>query len=170
MHCSALQLARLSGFNPIITTASSNNAEYCKAAGATHVVDYRTVPFSTLPAEVSRITGEAPVSVVYAVTPCDEEVQPVAWSIVAPNGCLVTARPGLVGKSDAEIAEDGKYSVWPYGHPGNTELFGPDGLEFGRKMYAGIEKWLASGQLKVRLRSRCTLLKLTMVAVCSCIG
>ena len=34
-----MQWARLSGFNPVITTASLHNTELLKSHGATHVID-----------------------------------------------------------------------------------------------------------------------------------
>ncbi|KAG8772038.1 hypothetical protein FRC12_003273 [Ceratobasidium sp. 428] len=42
-----IQLARIAGFSPIVTTASSQHAEYLKSLGATHVFD-RNVDLKTL--------------------------------------------------------------------------------------------------------------------------
>ncbi|KAG8781432.1 hypothetical protein FRC12_021907 [Ceratobasidium sp. 428] len=42
-----IQLARIAGFSPIVTTASSQHAEYLKSLGATHVFD-RDVDLKTL--------------------------------------------------------------------------------------------------------------------------
>ncbi|KAI0247667.1 hypothetical protein BJV78DRAFT_1157062 [Lactifluus subvellereus] len=39
-------LAKLSGFDPIIMSASASNEDYCCAAGATHVIDYHSTPSS----------------------------------------------------------------------------------------------------------------------------
>ena len=39
-----IQLARLSGFSPIIVTASLSNEEYLKGLGATHVINYKKTP------------------------------------------------------------------------------------------------------------------------------
>ncbi|HEV7737525.1 MAG TPA: hypothetical protein VGO47_09170, partial [Chlamydiales bacterium] len=36
---SAIQLAKLSGFSPIATTASTHHTDYLKSLGATHVID-----------------------------------------------------------------------------------------------------------------------------------
>ena len=62
----AIQLAKLSGFSPIIVTASQRNADYCKKAGATHIIDYRETPYSQLSEAVAKITTE-PIEVVLSL-------------------------------------------------------------------------------------------------------
>ncbi|KAI5120694.1 hypothetical protein M0805_007657, partial [Coniferiporia weirii] len=57
----AIQLARLSGFAPIITTASPYDAEYLTELGATHIVD--------------RLS--------------EADTQAQAWDLLAPGGALV---------------------------------------------------------------------------------
>ena len=47
-----IQLARIAGFSPIITTASAQHAEYLKSLGATHVFD-RNVDVKTIQAASS---------------------------------------------------------------------------------------------------------------------
>ena len=59
----ALQLAKLSGFSPIITTASLKHVETLKSLGATHVID-RNVSGSALASEISVITQNAPIKYV----------------------------------------------------------------------------------------------------------
>ncbi|KAF8804120.1 hypothetical protein BYT27DRAFT_7243878 [Phlegmacium glaucopus] len=60
----SIQLVKLSGFSPIITTASLKHAEFLKSLGATHVID-RNVSASSVATEVSSITKDAPIK--YAV-------------------------------------------------------------------------------------------------------
>ena len=48
-----IQLSKLSGFNPIITTASLHNTDALKEIGATHVLD-RNLPSDALFAEIKR--------------------------------------------------------------------------------------------------------------------
>ncbi|KAG6811821.1 hypothetical protein H0H92_005680 [Tricholoma furcatifolium] len=50
-----LQLAKLSGFSPIVTTASLSNAKYLKSLGATHVID-RTIATSVQAEEIHSYT------------------------------------------------------------------------------------------------------------------
>ena len=52
-----IQFAKLSGFSPIITTASKHNETYLKSLGATHVID-RSIPLSELPQAVKAITDK----------------------------------------------------------------------------------------------------------------
>ncbi|KAH9919388.1 chaperonin 10-like protein [Fomitopsis serialis] len=58
-----IQLTKLAGFGPIITTASLRNAGYLKGLGATHILD-RNLPDAGLIAEVKKITS-APIKVVF---------------------------------------------------------------------------------------------------------
>ena len=62
----AVQLAKLSGFLPIITTASLKHAESLKCLGATHVID-RNICYSALASEIASITQNRPLK--YAVVP-----------------------------------------------------------------------------------------------------
>ncbi|KAJ7620444.1 chaperonin 10-like protein, partial [Roridomyces roridus] len=51
----ALQLARLSGFSTIITTASLKNSDWLKSLGATHILD-RTLPDAAVVDAISALT------------------------------------------------------------------------------------------------------------------
>ncbi|KAI0057358.1 GroES-like protein [Artomyces pyxidatus] len=136
----AIQLARLSGFSPIITTASARNEAYCKAAGATHVMDYNVVPYAELPAAVKAITG-GPVPFVYDAISLSES-QKASWETLAPNGFVVITLTPEVGKPGAE-AEDGKRTVWVFGMVHDEEH-----QEMGGRMYSKLTDLLASGVLK----------------------
>ncbi|KAI0092860.1 GroES-like protein [Irpex rosettiformis] len=143
----AIQLLRLSGFSPIIATASKHNEAYCKAAGATHVIDYHDVPYSDLPAAVKKITSE-PISVIYDAVALPD-VQKAVWEILAPNGSLASVAPPSFGK-DGERNEDGKLVSWVYGSANGPygSANGPYNYEFGKKMYVAITKLLESGDIK----------------------
>ncbi|KAI0057355.1 GroES-like protein [Artomyces pyxidatus] len=136
----AIQLAKLSGFGPIITTASPRNEAYCKAAGATHVIDYNTVPYAELPAAVRAITG-GPVPFVYDAISSSES-QKASWEILAPGGSVVITLTPEVGKPGAE-AEDGKRTVWVFGLVHQEE-----NQEVGGRMYAKLTEFMATGALK----------------------
>ena len=86
----AIQLAKLSGFSPIITAASLKNAEVPKYYGAMHVLD-RSLTNDALTAEVSKIAGE-PISLV-----CDAislaKTQAAGYALLALNMRLLTVLP-----------------------------------------------------------------------------
>ena len=133
-----LQLARLSGFNPIITTAAPHNADYCRAAGATHVIDYRATPYASIPAVVKEI-AKGPVGIIYdAVSTPDS--QRADWEILEPDGSLVvTLRPAV------DETRGDRWVVHTYGvarELGNEE--------FAREMYAALPDLLADGLIKAR--------------------
>ena len=108
----ALQLLKASGFSPLITTAQAHNEGCCKAAGATHVVDYKTTPYTELPAVVESIVGQTPVTLVYDAAAKGTNIP--AFSVLAPGGGMIsvfTPQVGERGKDD----EQGRRVVWIYG-------------------------------------------------------
>ncbi|CCM00612.1 uncharacterized protein FIBRA_02648 [Fibroporia radiculosa] len=82
----AIQLAKLSGFSPIITTASTHNTEWLVGIGATHVVDRNLSP-EAIRAEVAKITSE-PIEVIYDAVSLPD-TQNVAYDLLALGGCLI---------------------------------------------------------------------------------
>ena len=146
MSNQALQLAKLSGFNPIITTASAHNEAYCRAAGATHVIDYRTTPYPAVPAVVKDIAN-GPIEIIYDAISTPES-QIADWEILGPNGSLVLTLPPA---ADIPIErKDGQWVVLVYG-----AVRGYGNEEFGRKMYAALPGLLADGSIKVRYLPLC---------------
>jgi hypothetical protein len=134
----AIQLARLNGFSPIITTASVKHTEYLTALGASHVLS-RDLPAEALAAEIAKITTE-PLKVVFAAMLSPETV-PLAWSLVATGGQLIAGPMQGQGPKDGE---DGKRvaQVWGSPHyPGQAEL--------GRELYGRLTQLLADGSIKV---------------------
>ncbi|TFY54217.1 hypothetical protein EVG20_g9802 [Dentipellis fragilis] len=94
----ALQMLKLSGFNPIIVTASTHNEAYVRAAGATHFIDYHTTPYDALSGAVARITS-TPLPIVFDAIAHDD-TQQAAWALTAPGGWQ-SVSGGLDGISDA---------------------------------------------------------------------
>lgn len=89
----AIQLVKLSGFSPIITTASLKHAEYLKSLGATHVID-RSVSGSALASEIGTVTQNAPIK--YAVDSISlADTQQAAYDLVAPGGQVAVFLPIL---------------------------------------------------------------------------
>jgi len=133
----AIQLARMSGFSPIITTASLKNTNYLKSIGATHVID-RYLPFSALEREVQRITT-APINLIYD-TVSIRETQEAAWQLLAPQGRLVLTLPPVVNRQP----DDRRGVVLTNGNP-HTE----DNWETGRQLWLHLARWLEKGDIIV---------------------
>lgn len=132
----AIQLAKLSGFSPIITTASLHNRDYLLSLGATHVLDRNLSP-AALKSEVARITT-VPVTYAFdAVSVAD--TQQTAYDILAPGGKLVIGTPKTIKEADGS----GKKVVHTYGSfqvPHQRQL----GVQFMRE----LTNWLAEGKIK----------------------
>lgn len=156
----AIQLAKLSGFSPIIVTASQRNAEYCKAAGATHVIDYRKTPYSELPDAVAKITKQ-PIEVVYDAVTREDSV-PAGLRVLAPGGSIVVVLPQKAAKAGSRGA-DNKLLVFCYGNV-NVE----DNHALGTSLYSKLTALLEDGSIKVRgfLNYNCTFILNALIAQC----
>ncbi|KAH9917158.1 GroES-like protein [Epithele typhae] len=75
-----IQLARLSGFAPIITTSSLHHTDYLQSLGATHVLD-RRLPHETL-------IASAPFDVVYDAISVTDTLA-LGYALTAPGGDFV---------------------------------------------------------------------------------
>jgi NADPH:quinone reductase-like Zn-dependent oxidoreductase len=132
---SVLQLAKLSGFSPIITTASSHNASYVKSLGATHVID-RTTPLASA---MASITSE-PVGIVYDAI-SEEDTQSIAYDVLAPGGALIIVSPLTVKE---EKIEKSKHVALVLG-----TVHDPNQRALGVSMYQNLTVLLESGEVKV---------------------
>ncbi|KAI0029093.1 GroES-like protein [Vararia minispora EC-137] len=137
----AIQLAKLSGFDPIITTASKHNFDYCRAAGATHCIDYHATAYEQLPAAVAAITDK-PLGFVYNAIALSKESQDAAWAILAPNGTLAVTAPPLVGKAN-DVAEDGKRVAWMSA----SVHVGPH-QDMAKRMYGALTGMIERGDIQ----------------------
>ncbi|KAH7100757.1 GroES-like protein [Auriculariales sp. MPI-PUGE-AT-0066] len=139
----ALQLLAASGFSPLLTTASKHNEAYCKAAGATHVIDYKEVPYAELPAKIREIlqveSEEKSLAFIYDAA-CKDGSQEAAFSLLAPGGLMVTAQASTVGVRGKDD-ELGRRVIAPYGLPNEHE-------EFSTPMCASLTELFAKGVLK----------------------
>ncbi|KAF9233967.1 chaperonin 10-like protein [Melanogaster broomeanus] len=86
-----IQFAKLSGFSPIITTASPHNTDLLKHLGATDVIDRNDTPAS-FTASVARITGGHPISLVYDSV-AHEDTQQLGYDTLAEGGHIVVVLP-----------------------------------------------------------------------------
>lgn len=96
-----LQFAKLSGFNPIITTASPKHTDYLRSFGATHVFD-RKLPAPDLISEVRKITSE-PIEYIYDAVSLPE-TQKLAIDLLAPGGRLTVVLDPVVPATDKKIS------------------------------------------------------------------
>ncbi|KAI9061879.1 GroES-like protein [Trametes sanguinea] len=81
-----IQLARLSGFSPIVTTASLHNTELLKSLGATHVLD-RKLSSETLAQEACNIAG-GPFDVVFDAISLPETLV-AGYKATSPTGDFI---------------------------------------------------------------------------------
>ncbi|EJF58621.1 GroES-like protein [Dichomitus squalens LYAD-421 SS1] len=131
----AIQLAKLSGFSPIITTASPKNVELLTSYGATHVLD-RSLPQNALISEVTKIAG-GPVSLVYDAISLPE-TQAAGYALLAPNGKLLTVLPPTVTETT-----EGRSVVSVLG-----VIQRAPNVEFGKALLAQLPALLESGDIK----------------------
>ena len=92
-----LQFAKISGFSPIITTASIRHATALKSLGA-DVVLSRELSTDDLKQEISKHTSK-PIKLIYDAISL-ESTQRTAVDLLAPNGALVTTLPDVIGELD----------------------------------------------------------------------
>lgn len=96
-----IQLGRVSGFSPIITTASLTHTTLLTGLGATHVLD-RNLSTPELQASIAQITTE-PITLVYdAVSHSDTLEQ--GLEILAPGGQLADVSGTLFAPSAEALA------------------------------------------------------------------
>lgn len=97
-----LQLAKLSGFSPIMTSASVKNSDALKELGATHVLD-RNLSTESLKAEIAKITSK-PLELVFDAVSVG--TQQIAVDLVAPGGnVLVIMNPTVTPTEGKRIAK-----------------------------------------------------------------
>ena len=133
----AIQLAKLSGFTPIIVTASPHHSEYLESLGATHIID-RKISGAALASEVNNITQNAPIKyVVDSISSAD--TQQIGYDLLASGGKLVIFLDAAVKKSDDK---DIIRVLATSAHPPNVELL-------GALYHDNLELLLKEGAIKV---------------------
>ncbi|KAF7978889.1 hypothetical protein HWV62_44391 [Athelia sp. TMB] len=124
-----LQLAKLSGFFPVITTASPHNAAYLESLGATHVLD-RHLDSAALQKAIESITT-VPIDVIYD-TISEADTQKLAYGLLGANGTLILTLSASVGdKSDSKTVKNTAGNPFT---PGNGEILAG--------LYANLESYL----------------------------
>ncbi|KAG2128168.1 chaperonin 10-like protein [Suillus cothurnatus] len=131
-----IQLAHLSGFYPIVTTASPSNEDLVKSYGATHFFD-RNLSCKQLKAAISKVT-DSPIGVVYDTISLPE-TQVVAWELLADNGTLILTLPASVKEDEGR----GRKVVGTFGSP-----YAPQNHELCSSSWAAVEQWLSEGTIQ----------------------
>lgn len=129
-----MQLAKLSGFSPIITTASPRNKDLVLSLGATDFIDRN----ADVIAEVKKTTS-SPIEYVYDAVSI-QDTQNTGWDLLAPKGTLILV---LGGKVDLAKYKDKKV-VNPYGN-----VHAEPNRALGKELYGRLNGLLANGLIKV---------------------
>ncbi|KAJ7192629.1 chaperonin 10-like protein [Mycena pura] len=138
----ALQLARLSGFSTIITTASIKHESYLKSLGATHVID-RSLPDAEV---VKAVATLAPTLSVVFDTISTEETTAVGFAILKDSKTYSKGDKTLlqiipVPVPEAKSEGINVYMCWA------TSIW-PQYNALSREMYPHVEGFLADGTIK----------------------
>ncbi|KAJ2915219.1 hypothetical protein MD484_g5214, partial [Candolleomyces efflorescens] len=133
----AIQLAHLSGFNPIITTSSAKHEAFLKSLGATHVLD-RYTPLST---ERVRAITDKPIKYIYDAISLPD-TQKAGFDLLASGGQIATVlKPEPF--TEERGPKENKSAVWVIGAkklPHNVELL--------RNFWSHATELLEAGDLK----------------------
>ena len=133
----AIQLAKLSGFSQIVTTASLHDAPFLESIGATAVVDRKA---SDLRIELIKAAKGGPIDFVFDAISL-EETYNVAWDVLGPGGTLVLVLEATIDRAkypDKKIVDD---------IAGN--VYWPQRRTLGVSLYAALPKLIEAGAIKV---------------------
>ncbi|KAI0822577.1 GroES-like protein [Trametes gibbosa] len=136
----AIQLARVSGFNPIITTASAHNMTLLTSLGATHVLD-RSLPAETILENTHTLTSGAPLEVVLDAVSLPE-TQELAYNVLALGGALVVALPDVI---PSELKKPGDRKRVGFVR-GVVHL--PQNNTTGAELFKRVTGWLEQGLIR----------------------
>jgi hypothetical protein len=136
-HITAIQLARLSGFYPIIATASPSNEYLVKSYGATHVFD-RHLSGNQLRTAISKVT-DSPIGIVYDTISLPE-TQHIGWGLLEESGILILTLPAAVKEDEGK----GRKAIPTYANP-----HVPQNQELCRHSWVMVEAWLSGGVIQV---------------------
>ncbi|KXN81280.1 hypothetical protein AN958_05328 [Leucoagaricus sp. SymC.cos] len=130
----AIQLAKLSGFSPIIVTSSLKHETRLKEYGAGKVIS-RDVDLDTLRNEISNTTS-LPIKYIFDAVSAPQ-TQQMAHDILASGGYLQ-----LVQAPQATFSPDKNVKAT------RGIRFFPENLEAFKTLYSGLYELLANGHLK----------------------
>ncbi|RPD59714.1 GroES-like protein [Lentinus tigrinus ALCF2SS1-6] len=133
----AIQVAKYSGYSPIITTASLHNEVLLKSLGATAVVD-RKLPASAIISEVQKLAGNKPIEYVFD-TVSIADTQSLAYDVLAPGGTLLILLNDEI-PAEKKNAADNKRIVHGFGSARVSQ-----NREVGVQLFSRLTEWLETG-------------------------
>ncbi|KAI0635561.1 GroES-like protein [Trametes polyzona] len=136
----AIQVAKLAGFSPIITTASPHNTELLTSLGATHVLN-RSLSNDAILAIISELTGGKPLEFAFDAI-STQETMSLAYQAISPGGSLVIVLDDVIPK-ELKLENDGKRVVYV---TGNVHV--PENRACGLELYKRVSGWLENGLIK----------------------
>ncbi|KAF9528463.1 GroES-like protein [Crepidotus variabilis] len=135
----AIQLAKLSGFSTIITTASLTNESFLTSLGATHVID-RSLGIDSLAASLSTIKSSGPEIVFDTII--NSSTEQLGFAVLAhfKQSIFVTAdpRPTEFSKTQTSVKISNIYAGAKV--PWNERLFST--------LFSKLYEWLESGDIQ----------------------
>ncbi|EGN98743.1 hypothetical protein SERLA73DRAFT_181366 [Serpula lacrymans var. lacrymans S7.3] len=137
----AIQLARLSGFSPIITTASPQHKTYLQSLGATHILDRHLSPSELVDSGNKIIQlSKADLHVVYDAISI-KETQQIGWELLSSErpGKLILTLPPVVEKKE----NDKREAISTYGSP-----HAPQNRELSKGAWKQLEVWVDNGEIQ----------------------
>ncbi|KAJ6477864.1 chaperonin 10-like protein [Mycena vitilis] len=138
----ALQLARLSGFFPIITTASLKNESLLKSLGATHIID-RSLPDADV---VKSISTLAPALSVVFDSISTQDTLGLGFAILKDSKKYSSGKKTLVQIILTPMPEAASEGIDVY--MGWASSAWPQNNALSRELYAQLEELLADGMIK----------------------
>ncbi|TFK69667.1 GroES-like protein [Pluteus cervinus] len=135
----AIQLAKASGFSPIITTSSLKHTDHLKSFGATHILN-RHNPLSTLAGDVAKITSTLPYAYDAVALP---DAQQAVYDLLSDGGKLATVLPPRIPNSIRTKEGDGKVV-----HQVQAMRTIPGQEEKLAEGYRNWTEWLQTGLIK----------------------
>ncbi len=138
----AIQVAKYSGYSPIITTASLHNEALLKSLGANAVLD-RKLPASFILHELQKLAGGKPLEYVFdAISAAD--TQTLAYDALAPGGTLFIVLNDEIPEDKKKAGGD-KRVVHGFG-----SVHVPENREIGVQLFSRLTEWLETGVIVVR--------------------
>lgn len=140
-----VQMAKLSGFSYIVTTASLHNTDYLKSLGATHVIDRHISP-EALSAELKKIDGLPEIKYAYDAYGRPDSSLPLAVAAVGHGGKIVSLNPAI----KFDITDGKTLSKFA------AEKYNPVIRPHFLKLWPEVTRLLEGGDIKVRVFQSCS--------------
>ncbi|CCM02785.1 uncharacterized protein FIBRA_04894 [Fibroporia radiculosa] len=136
-----VQLARLSGYSPIIATASLHNTDHLLSLGATHVLSRNLNP-AALQSSIKEITTE-PLDLIYDAISLPE-TQNLAYELLEPGGCLIIVLFPKIRIDPSTGGQKEKRVEKAFGQVN----FPPENRNAARGLYKNLTKYLETGLIQ----------------------